>query len=167
MLALCEALTLVHAKTRGGGVSQRARTAIQIPRRTFYNWWNRYREYGLEGLRPRFKGPHGVDRTAPNITKPREILTDHGSQFSGALRGKSNFNTYFQQRKVRNILDGIGKPSTLGKIERLFRTCDQESALFPVPRKFTQYHSYERPHIALDYPTAAEVHFHNVPKVIG
>jgi putative transposase len=108
-----------------------------------------------------------LNKAIHEYTKPREILTDHVSQFWSVRRGESNFDTNCQRRKVRNILGGVGKPSTLGKTERCYRTCDQESAGLPVPRKFIQYHSYERPHMALDYPTAAEVHFHNVPNAIG
>ena len=44
-------------------------TAAQIPRRTFYNWWNRYLEYGLKGLEPRPRAPHTVHRTNLNIVE--------------------------------------------------------------------------------------------------
>lgn len=58
------------------------------------------------------------------------------------------------------------KPTTLGKIERWFRTYDQEHARFPLHWKFIEYYNYERPHMALSYNTPAEVHFKDVPHVL-
>jgi len=257
-------------------------TAAQIPRRTFYNWWNRYRECGLQGLKPRSRAPHTVHRTPPNTvenvlalrrekgwgpqliagylrnqgtrvgsmtvyrilrqtglnrplekprtkrtykrwqrrhpnslwqcdlkvvdarwlitilddrsrfvtasrifkegstenvlwllnqaiheyTKPREILTDHGSQFWSVRRGESAFDTYCEENRIKHILGGIGKPTTLGKIERWFRTYDLEHARFQLHRKFIEYYNYERPHMALDYSTPAEIYFGDVPNVM-
>lgn len=256
-------------------------TAAQIPRRTFYNWWNRYQHCGLEGLEPRSKAPHNVHRIGPKIvdkatqlrrvkgwgpqliagylrsqgvevgsmtvyrilcreglnhplmkprikrtykrwqrkhpnslwqcdlkvagtgwlitilddhsryvtgselfkqgttenviwlldeaiheySKPREILTDHGSQFWSVRKGESNFQTYCQQNKIKHILGGIGKPTTLGKIERWFRTYDLEHTRFQLHKKFIEYYNYERPHMSLNYKTPAEVYF-NVPNVM-
>ena len=257
-------------------------SAAQIPRRTFYNWWSRYRLHGPEGLEPRSKAPHTTHRvdstiaeratalrrekgwgpqliagylgtqdikvgsttvyrilcreglnhpltkprtkrtyrrwqrkhpnslwqcdlkvvgarwlitilddhsrfvtashifkegTAENVislldqaiseySKPREILTDHGSQFWSVRRGESNFDTYCQQQRIKHILGGIGKPTTQGKIERWFRTYDQEHSRFELHWKFIQYYNYERPHMALNYKTPAEVYFNDVPNVM-
>jgi transposase InsO family protein len=270
-------------RRRGEGVPvSEICTAIQIPRRTFYNWWIRYRLYGLEGLEARPKTPHTIHRvdpiiaervtvlrrgkgwgpqliagylgkqgskvgsttvyrmlrreglnhpltkprtkrtykrwqrthsnslwqcdlklvgprwlitilddhsrfvtgseifnegTAENViwlfdqaineyTKPREILTDHGSQFWSVRKGESSFDMYCEQHGIKHILEGIGKPTTQGKIERWFRTYDQEHARFMFHRKFIQYYNYERPHMALNYSTPAEVYFGDVPHVM-
>lgn len=270
-------------RRRGEGASVREIcTAAQIPRRTFYNWWNRYRECGLEGLKPRSRAPHTVHRTPPNTvenvvalrrekgwgpqliagylrnqgtrvgsmtvyrilrqtglnrpletprikrtykrwqrrhpnslwqcdlkvvdarwlitilddhsrfvtasrifkegstenviwllgqaireySKPREILTDHGSQFWSVRRGESAFDTYCEENRIKHILGGIGKPTTLGKIERWFRTYDLEHARFQLHWKFIEYYNYERPHMALDYSTPAEIYFGDVPNVM-
>jgi transposase InsO family protein len=270
-------------RRRGEGASaSEICTATQTPRRTFYNWWNRYRLGGLGGLRPRSRAPHAVHRTDPNIvgrvvslrrmkgwgpqliagylrtqgitvgsmtvyrilcqtglnhplekprtkrtykrwqrrhsnslwqcdlkivdarwlitilddhsrfvtasqifkegsaenviwllnkaiheyTKPREILTDHGSQFWSVRRGESSFDTYCQKQHIKHILGGIGKPTTQGKIERWFRTYDLEHARFQLHWKFVEYYNYERPHMALNYSTPAEVYFGDVPNVM-
>jgi transposase InsO family protein len=259
-------------------------TSVQIPRRTFYNWLNRYRLDGLEGLGPRPRIPHTVHRTPPETvekilalrrekgrcpiliegylrrvesieighttihrllrqaglnnplqkprqrrsyrrwqrwhpnslwqcdlkqagarwlitnlddhsrfvpasehftegtaenviwlldkaiheyTKPREILTDHSSQFWSVRRGESTFDAYCQQQRIKHMLGGIGKPTTLGKIERWFRTYDLEHAKFQLHRKFVEYYNFERPDMALDYSTPAEICFGNVPNVMG
>ena len=258
-------------------------TATQTPRRTFYNWWNRYRQQDLDGLNPRPTRPHTIHRTGtqtvqeiialrrktgwcphkiagylrtqhrpvghmtvyrilrtaglnqpltkprikrtykhwqrkhPNSlwqcdlklvgpkwlitilddhsryvtgsqifnqgttenvislldqavhehTKPREILTDHGSQFWSVRKGESSFDTYCEQHGIKHILGGIGKPTTQGKIERWFRTYDLEHTRFELHRKFIQYYNYERPHMALNYKTPAEVYYRDVPNVLG
>jgi len=258
-------------------------TATQIPRRTFYNWWGRYRENGLDGLNPQSRtprrihrtsaetadeiktvrvrtgwGPHKIagylrtqgrpvghmtvyrtllssglnhpltkprikrtykrwqrmhpnslwqcdlklvgqewlitilddnsrfvtgseiftEGTAENViwlfdkavheyTRPMEILTDHGSQFWSVRKGESSFDAYCQQHGIEHILGGIGKPTTQGKIERWFRTYDLEHARFQFHRKFIHYYNYERPHMALNYSTPAEVYFRSVPYVLG
>jgi transposase InsO family protein len=107
-----------------------------------------------------------LDRAIHEYSKPREILTDHGSQFWSVRRGESSFDTYCQQQRIKHILDGIGKPSTLGKIERWFRTYDLEHARFQLHSKFVEHYNYDRPHMALDYSTPAEVYFGSVPDVL-
>jgi transposase InsO family protein len=61
----------------------------------------------------------------------------------------------------------IGKPTTLGKIERWFRTYDLEHVRFPLHWKFVEYYNWERPHIALGYSIPAEVYFRDVRDVLG
>ena len=257
--------------------------AAQLPRRTFYDWWRRYRQHGLEGLTPKSRRPHTIHRTPNQVAnevitirqktawcphkiagylrtqgtpvghmtvyrilrssglnrpltkprtrrtykrwqrkrsnslwqcdlklvgaewlitllddhsryvtgseifkegttenviwlldqavheyaKPREILTDHGSQFWSVRGGESNFDTYCQRQRIKHILGGIGKPTTQGKIERWFRTYDLEHARFELHRKFIHYYNYERPHMALNYKTPAEVYFQDVQHVLG
>jgi transposase InsO family protein len=270
-------------RRRGEGVSvSEICTATQIPRRTFYNWWNRYQLHGPEGLEPRSKVPHAIHRVDSNIVenatalrrekgwgpqliagylgtqgvkvgsttvyrilrreglnhplekprikrtyrrwqrmhsnslwqcdlklvpprwlitilddhsrfvpgseiftegtaenviwlfdravhefgKPGEALTDHGSVFWSVRRGESAFDRYCEQLGIKHILGGIGKPTTQGKIERWFRTYDQEHARFQLHRKFIEYYNYERPHMSLNYKTPAEVYFGSVPHVM-
>jgi transposase InsO family protein len=107
------------------------------------------------------------DKAIHEYGKPREALTDHGSQFWSVRRGESSFDQYCQQHGIKHIMGGIGKPTTQGKIERWFRTYDQEHERFPVHWKFIQYYNYERPHMALDYSTPAEVYFGDVQDVLG
>ena len=111
-------------------------TSTQIRRRAFYNWWNRYRLSGSEGLNlkeysTQSTEPHQKfkDGTAENViwlldhaiheyAKPQEILTDHGSQFWSVRRGESSFDTFCERNKIKHILGGIGKPTTLRKIDQ-------------------------------------------------
>lgn len=107
-----------------------------------------------------------LDQAIPEYSKPREILTDHGSQFWSARGGESRFDIYCRNNRIKHILGGIGKPTTLGKIERWFRTYDQEHAKFNLHRKFIEYYNYERPHMSLNYKTPAEIYFTSVPNVL-
>jgi putative transposase len=98
-----------------------------------------------------------LDKAIHEYSKPREILTDHGTQFWSVRRGESAFEAYCLQHGIKQILGGIGKPTTQEKIERWFRTYDLEHTRFHLHRKFIHYYNYERPHMALNYSTPAEV----------
>jgi transposase InsO family protein len=271
-------------RRHGEGVSAvEIYTTAQIPRRTFYDWLRRYRLQGLEGLEPKSRRPHAIDRTPTEIVdeikavrvrtgwgpqkiagylrtrgrpvghmtvyrtllasgfnhpltkprmkrtyrrwqrihpnslwqcdlklvpprwlvgilddcsrfvpgsdlfnegtaenviwlwdraiheygKPREALTDHGSVFWSVRKGESSFDRYCQQQGIKHVMGGIGKPTTQGKIERWFRTYDLEHHRFPLHRKFVHYYNWERPHMALNYSTPAEVYFGDVQDVLG
>jgi transposase InsO family protein len=106
------------------------------------------------------------DRAVHEFGKPRETLTDHGSVFWSVRKGESSFDRYCQQHGIKHIMGGIGKPTTQGKIERWFRTYDQEHDRFPLHRKFIHYYNWERPHMSLNYKTPAEVYFEDVPNAM-
>jgi len=107
-----------------------------------------------------------LDQAIHEYAKPREILTDHGSQFWSVRKGESSFDEYCEAKKIKHILGGIGKPTTLGKIERWFRTYDLEHTRFKLHWKFVKYYNWERPHMALNYSTPAEVYYRDVPNVM-
>ena len=108
-----------------------------------------------------------LDQAIQEYKKPMEILTDHGSQFYSVRHGESSFTQFCSERGITHTLGGIGKPTTLGKIERWFRTYDQEHTKFQLHWKFIEYYNYKRPHMSLNYNTPAEVYFRDVPNVLG
>jgi transposase len=65
----CEAATLVHAKTWEGASVSDICTAARIPRRTFYNWWGRYRQGGFENLNHKPRRPLTIHRTPDETVK--------------------------------------------------------------------------------------------------
>jgi transposase InsO family protein len=190
-------------------------TSAQIPRRTFYNWWSRYRQHGVEGLDSRPRTPHTIHGTPPQLVEKilrlrqekgwcpilieeylrRVESIEIGHATIHRLLKQAGLNNPLQtprrqrsyrrwQRKHPNslwqcdlkvvdtrwlitILDDHSKPTTLGKIERWFRTYDLEHARFQLHRKFVEYYNYERPHMALDYSTPAQVYFRDVQDVLG
>lgn len=91
--------------------------------------------------------------------KPRQILTDHGSHFYSVRKGESRFDRFCTDNKIQHILGGIGKPTTLGKIERFFGTFKQEYIFFNDIESYLNYYNYRRLHGSLNYLTPAEVYF--------
>ncbi len=83
----------------------------------------------------------------------REILTDHGSHFYSVRRGESGFNIYSERRGVKHIHGGIGKHTTQRKIERWFRTYDEEHARFPVHRNTSTTTTTNDHTLGVDYST--------------
>ena len=63
----------IRRKGEGASVNEICASA-QIPRRTFYNWWNRYRRFGLEGLKPKSKAPRTVHRVSPIVAERATAL---------------------------------------------------------------------------------------------
>jgi putative transposase len=55
-----------------------------------------------------------LDQAIHEYARPREILTDHGSQFRSARRGESTFNVYCNEKGIKHILGRIGKLITPG-----------------------------------------------------
>jgi putative transposase len=68
--------------------------------------------------------------------KPRQILTDNGSQFVSVINLQDNDRTEFQklllQNGIQHIRARVKHPQTLGKIERFHRTFEEELDCAPV-----------------------------------
>lgn len=62
--------------------------------------------------------------------KPRQVLTDHGSQFFANRVGESQFDVFCRENGIHHILAGIRKPTTTGKVERWHRTIKDELLLY-------------------------------------
>jgi transposase InsO family protein len=86
-------------------------------------------------------------------------------QFWSARKGESCFDGHCEQHGITYILEGIGKPTTQDR--KMVLNYDQEHAGFRLNRKFIQYRNYERPHMALNYSTPAEVYIGDMPDVMG
>ena len=98
---------------------------------------------------------------------PREILTDHGTQFYSVRRGESAFDKKLKEFHVIHILSGIGRPTTTGKIERFFATYSLEGYRYNTLEYFLHYYNHIRPHQSLEYETPAERYMQQtVPDVV-
>jgi putative transposase len=105
----------------------------------------------------------GIKRYGP----PKEILTDHGTQFYSVRRGESEFDKKLKELGIIHILSGIGKPTTTGKIERFFWTYTLEGSSFNTLEYFIYDYNHIRPHQSLEYQTPAERYrLRTVPDVI-
>jgi transposase len=94
--------------------------------------------------------------------KPREVLTDHGTQFYSVLGGESEFDKFCQNEGIKHIMSGIGKPTTTGKIERWFGSFKKQIENFSSIDDYVKYYNFERPHKSLDYRTPSERFFEKV-----
>ena len=91
--------------------------------------------------------------------KPREILTDNGSAY-GSSSKHSRFDRWCKRRGIRHIRSSIHSPTTCGKVERLFRTIDQEISFCGNNLElFRLRYNHYRPHSSLAGKTPAYVYF--------
>lgn len=88
---------------------------------------------------------------------PREVLTDHGSQYWNKYGSK--YDEALQAAGVEHILGRIKKPTTTGKIERWFLTYVQEAGVFATLQEFIRHYNYKRQHQSLGYQTPAKIYF--------
>lgn len=90
--------------------------------------------------------------------RPREILTDHGTQFYASEGQKSRFTRFCEENGIRHIFGGIGKPTTLGKVERFNRTFKEFYPRFNNMARFVQYYNFEKPHRGVDETRARGIY---------
>jgi transposase InsO family protein len=89
--------------------------------------------------------------------KPLQILTDHGRQFYNRYC-KSDFDVFCIQNDIVHVMGAIGKPTTLGKIERWHHTYDVERSRFQKHEQFIKYYNNKRVHMSLNYMTPRQVY---------
>lgn len=90
---------------------------------------------------------------------PRQILTDHGTQWTTKRGGRCRFDHWCDERGIEHIRGQVRKPTTQGKIERFHRTVLDEAPLPPegsspedyqdAVNRFVEWYNAERPHWAL------------------
>lgn len=88
---------------------------------------------------------------------PREVLSDRGAQYYAAGGGACSYKTYFENNGINVIYASVKKPTTCGKLERWWRTHNDERWNFSNLKKFVQHYNYARPHMSLGYLTPYEV----------
>ena len=90
---------------------------------------------------------------------PREILTDHGAQFyANRGNGVSSFDLWLDENRIKHILAGVRKPTTIGKVERWHRSMKDElisrvenldEFRVKLP-EFISYYNFKRPHFGYE-----------------
>lgn len=91
--------------------------------------------------------------------KPRELLTDNGSEFGGTSRN-SQFDDWCCQQNIIHIRSRVHKPTTNGKIERYHLTMQQELKFCNNDLELFRYrYNHIRPHSSLGMKTPANVYF--------
>lgn len=93
--------------------------------------------------------------------KPKQILTDHGTQYYSNTKnkkGNSEFGNYCKEKNIEHIMGGIGKPTTQGKIERFWQTIKKILKRIPNIQQATHYYNFVKPHTSLNYQTPAQIY---------
>jgi len=91
--------------------------------------------------------------------KPREILTDNGSAY-GSKSKHSKFDRWCRRRGIQHIRTKIHSPTTNGKVERIFKTMDEELAFCNNDLElFRMRYNHFRPHQSLNNSTPARKYF--------
>ncbi len=89
---------------------------------------------------------------------PREILSDNGSAYGGTSK-HSKFDRWCRRRNIRHIRSSVHSPTTCGKVERLFKTIDQEITYCDNDQElFRLRYNHYRPHSSLRGQTPAEIY---------
>lgn len=100
-----------------------------------------------------------LDELIKKHGKPREILTDNGGAY-GLNSIHSRFDRWCRKRGIRHIRTKIHSPTTNGKVERLFKTMDEEMDFCKNDlEQFRMRYNHFRPHSSLDNKTPASVYF--------
>lgn len=102
---------------------------------------------------------HILDRLIKRHGKPREILTDNGGAY-GLKSKHSRFDRWCKRRGIRHIRTKVHSPQTSGKVERLFKTMDDEIEFCNNDLEvFRMRYNHFRPHSSLNNKTPAQVYF--------
>lgn len=92
--------------------------------------------------------------------KPREILTDNGTEFGGMWKNNSKFDTWCKKQGIKHIRSRIHKPTTAGKVERFHGTHKGEITYCNGDYELFRYrYNHIRPHRSLHMKTPADVYF--------
>ena len=99
--------------------------------------------------------------------KPRELLTDNGTEFGGVCKS-SKFDQWCEEQGVKHIRSRIHKPTTAGKIERFHGTHKSEIVFCEGDYELFRYrYNHIRPHRSLYMKTPAEVYFSREIRIKG
>jgi transposase InsO family protein len=91
--------------------------------------------------------------------KPRELLTDNGSE-NGGLSRQSKFDEWCKKQGIIHIRSRAHKPTTAGKVERFHLTMQQEIKYCNGDYELFRYrYNHIRPHQSLAMQTPAQVYF--------
>ncbi|MFC1800611.1 DDE-type integrase/transposase/recombinase, partial [Nanoarchaeota archaeon] len=102
---------------------------------------------------------HVLDRLIKIHGKPKQILSDNGSAY-GLSSKHSKFDRWCRRKGIHHIRTKVHSPTTNGKVERLFRTMDDELEFCNDDLEaFRIRYNHFRPHCSLNNQAPAEVYF--------
>ena len=100
-----------------------------------------------------------LDKLIIKHGRPKQILTDNGGAY-GLNSKHSRFDRWCKRRNIQHIRTKVHSPTTNGKVERLFKTIDDEIEFCNNDLEhFRLRYNHFRPHSSLDNKTPANVYF--------
>jgi transposase len=109
-------------RRHGEGVSAgEIYSTAQIPRSTFYDWLQRYRQHGLEGLEPKPRRPHMIHRIPVEIAneiKTVRIKTGRGPQKIAEYLRKQHGPVGHMAVYRTLLASGLNRPLTKPRTKR-------------------------------------------------
>ena len=98
---------------------------------------------------------HVLDELIKVHGKPRQILTDNGSAYGGKST-HSRFDRLCHRRCIQHLRTKVHSPTTNGKVERLFKTMDEEMSYCKNDSElFRLRYNHFRPHSSQNGRTPA------------
>ena len=102
---------------------------------------------------------HILDKLIQKHGKPKQILTDNGSVY-GLKSKHSRFDRWCRRRGIDHIRTKVHSPTTNGKVERLFKTMDEELEYCNNDLEFFRMrYNHFRPHSSLENKAPADIYF--------
>jgi len=102
---------------------------------------------------------HILDQIIKKNGKPKQILTDNGGAY-GLNSKHSRFDRWCKRRGIQHIRTKVHSPTTNGKVERLFKTMDEELEYCNNDLElFRMRYNHFRPHSSLDNKAPADIYF--------
>lgn len=88
---------------------------------------------------------------------PTQTLSDRGTQYCSQRGETCKFLDYMEDKGVDHIYASVKKPTTCGKLERWWKTHNEERWNFPSLKKFVNNYNHKRLHMSLGWKTPYEI----------
>jgi transposase InsO family protein len=99
---------------------------------------------------------HILDQLIVRFGTPKQILTDNGSAYGGKSKN-SRFDRWCRRRGIQHIRSRVHSPTTNGKVERVFKTLDDEMEYCNQDHEaFRMRYNHFRPHSSHKGQTPAQ-----------
>ena len=91
-----------------------------------------------------------LDKSIKEFGKPKQVMTDHGTQFCADEEKTYRFREELKKRGIEHIMSAVKRPQSNGKIERWFGSMDRLYKRFECDLdKFVECYN-NMPHLSLD-----------------
>ena len=92
------------------------------------------------------------DKDITNWGLPKQVLSDHGSQFCIDKERNYRFREHLKSKGVEHILGRVNHPQTNGKLEKLNDTMKKLIDRFGDLEEAVKFYNEKRPHMSLELP---------------